>query len=171
MASWTCRIQYKWERHISTLCVRCTPKHAHTHTYTHNEDYVSLRGHFSVAGEQLMWQCIQQMERDGGRKWEGERGRREERERKRQRERVWGGGGHLAINSSSCPSGSAEPSACVSSWVHQGLAEYNPHSLLPFCSKFLLSSPASRASFRLIVDSTRVISSSSYSFDTFIPRN
>lgn len=50
--------------HKHFVCA-CTPKH------THNEDYVSLRGHFSVAGEQLMWQSIQQMERgerDGERK-------------------------------------------------------------------------------------------------------
>lgn len=46
---------------ISILCVRPTLKH------THNKDYVSLRGHCSVAGEQLMWQTIQQMERGGER--------------------------------------------------------------------------------------------------------
>lgn len=50
----------------------CVPKHTHTHA--RSEDYVSLRGHFSVVGEQLMWQTFPQMERerDGGRKWEGE---------------------------------------------------------------------------------------------------
>lgn len=45
-----------------------------------------------------------------GERWREKMRRREREERERKRQR---GGGHLAINSSSCPSGSVEPSACV----------------------------------------------------------
>lgn len=65
--------------HKHFMCA-CTLKHTHT-----NEDYVSLRGHFSVAGEQLMWQTIQQMER--GREMKGENEKEKER-REKERERV-----------------------------------------------------------------------------------
>lgn len=92
-----------------------------THTHTH-KDYVSLRGHSSVAGEQLMWQTIQQMER--------ERKRRREKEREKKRE--VGGGGRESLSNKQLQLSFRRTNVRVSSRVHQWLAGQEMPSAPPF---------------------------------------